>query len=106
MRITLSDPNSSSGTNWLIIELQGELEFNSEICDSLYVGKFNYIKDKDQATFTIGDHMLVGKLVKLKNPFGIFKKVHNGGETKYELAGVVKEKYLFQQRPKQLIENL
>ena len=105
MRITLSDPNSSSATSWLIIELQGELEYNSEICDSLYVGKFKYITEKDQASFTIGDHLLIGKVVKLKHPLGIFKKIQNEGETSYQLAGLVKEKYLFQQRPRQIIEN-
>lgn len=101
MRIPVSYPIDNRNSVWIIIELQGELENNKGIVDSVSVGKFTL--EANKVELIIGDHILQGREITLKKPFAILKKnrdVMSDNDASYQVAGVVEKKYLFDQMPK------
>ena len=106
MRIPIYYPESNHNANWMIIELQGELECNQTVADSLVVGKFTFHSSGDSAELIIGDHKLHGSIVSLKKPFAILqKRTDLDGNTCYDIAACVEKKYLFNKRPQSLLNS-
>ena len=93
-------PLEGENKNWLMIELQGEIQSKGaadEPKDGKILGKLiNH--SSDLPVLIIGNSKLEGKRMKLAKPFALLKKVGNGYETK----GIVSEKLLFKTRPKPL----
>ena len=60
----------------ILIELQGSLEHSIEKSfHDMYLGKLEH-GDNNDYTLTIGNHILVGKKMELKNPFILCSKCH------------------------------
>ena len=107
MRIPVQVPRGEDQEiEWVLIELQGELESNQAVSDSLFVGKFSFRQEGGQAELVIGDHILQGSEIALKKPFGIFRKAQSTEEssiTPLKLVAAVEKKFLFSKRPRALI---
>mmetsp|Transcript_18703 Transcript_18703/g.52565 ORF Transcript_18703/g.52565 Transcript_18703/m.52565 type:complete len:115 (-) Transcript_18703:485-829(-) len=95
---------------WALIELQGKIEdvAGAELSNEL--GRLVAVQgQKDVVRLTVGYHQLEGKRLDLKKPFAILQKQQSveeaGSATSYQVAGVVKSKYLFKTRPTALISK-
>ena len=92
----------------LLIELQGSLEHSIEkTYHDMYLGKLEH-GDNDDYTFTIGNHILVGKKVALKNPFILCskcQKTSNEKENKIKIVNIIKNKISFNLRPTPILFN-
>eukprot|EP00877_Chromochloris_zofingiensis_P000855 jgi/Chrzof1/10770/Cz05g11170.t1 len=95
---------------WGLVELQGKIEILQEsLAEANFpVGTLQLSSsNKDVVQLTIGYHQLEGKRVPLKKPIAILEKDNNdsSGNTKYNVVGVVRQKYLFKTRPRALISK-
>ncbi|KAF5843339.1 chromosome transmission fidelity protein 8 [Dunaliella salina] len=97
---------------WALIELQGKVEdvAGAELSNEL--GRLVAVQgQKDVVRLTVGYHQLEGKRLDLKKPFAILQKQQQqsaeetGSSVSYQVAGVIKSKYLFKTRPTALISK-
>ena len=92
----------------VMIELQGSLEHSIEKSyHDMYLGKLE-VTDNDDYTLTIGNHILVGRKVEIKNPFILCskcKKSNNENENKIKIINIIKKKIIFNLRPTPILLN-
>ena len=85
-------------TEIVMIELQGSLEHSIEkTYHDMYLGKLE-VTDNDDYTLTIGNHILVGRKVEIKNPFILCskcKRSENEDENKIKIINIIKTKISF-----------
>jgi len=122
IEITNPDAGASELREWSVVELQGNLEkvagAEALSFDGLDVGKLKFQTDKP--VLTIGPHILEGEVKKLPHPLLVLMRddgslVTSPGEegvaageplpaagagTGYTVAGLVRQKLLFKNRPK------
>eukprot|EP01104_Vermistella_antarctica_P006902 TRINITY_DN17602_c0_g1_i1.p1 TRINITY_DN17602_c0_g1~~TRINITY_DN17602_c0_g1_i1.p1 ORF type:complete len:123 (+),score=22.31 TRINITY_DN17602_c0_g1_i1:98-466(+) len=111
--------SAPSGNEWVLIELQGEVEPTvGRTLNSHPLGKLTTFEGKDRVVLTIGHHDLEGKKVKLDRPLALATKERTrvsstpntmeivgaedeeaATETSYHVSAIVKYKYLFKSRP-------
>jgi hypothetical protein len=122
MKIYIKCPNTPS--DWFIIELQGEVSIDGEDESFNPSGlKFGDISESNgSVVLKIGQHELKGSIVKFEKPLAVLKKLpasnsamdidcepssdSSASSTSYEVVGVVRQKYLFKDRPKVLLEPI
>jgi len=74
-------------------------------------GTFDYIciaENIQVPWLLIGNQELEGKLVQLPKSLALFRKVRHPGADRvreFEMLGVVKQKYLFKNRPKSILKH-
>ncbi|XP_076662208.1 chromosome transmission fidelity protein 8 homolog [Halictus rubicundus] len=99
---------------WAIVELQGDLKFDSADTISKYIGDLHFSKS-GTPILIIGIHVLHGKEVALPKPFAILEKKDNATDkmtdesqvkTEYIVKALVKKKLIFRSRPKPIITNV
>ncbi|XP_076685457.1 chromosome transmission fidelity protein 8 homolog [Andrena cerasifolii] len=99
---------------WAIIELQGDLKFDSADTTNKYVADLHFFKS-GTPILIIGIHVLHGKEVPLPKPFAVLEKKDNGtseaadnsdAKTEYIVKAIVKRKLVFRSRPKPIITNV
>ncbi|XP_031825909.1 chromosome transmission fidelity protein 8 homolog [Nomia melanderi] len=99
---------------WAIIELQGDLKFDSADNTNKYIGDLHFTKS-GTPIFIIGIHVLHGKEVVLPKPFAVLEKKDNGTDkmtndsqikTEYIVKAIVNKKLVFRSRPKPIIINV
>mmetsp|Transcript_39982 Transcript_39982/g.102270 ORF Transcript_39982/g.102270 Transcript_39982/m.102270 type:complete len:118 (+) Transcript_39982:338-691(+) len=97
---------------WVMVELQGELALRE--ADEMTQEGFDVgvmcMKDKAEINLTIGYHRLDGKVMPLKKPIVIMEKSGGGPSdekqgAQFSVAGVIRSKILFKNRPKALISK-
>jgi len=117
MQVIIGCPQKPS--EWLIIEVQGSLDCKAESLAGIELGTL-VIQGSTDAPDTplllsIGSHILDGKVVKLKKPLCVLQKqdgslVTGGSDAlntiNYRVAGTVRRKYLFKNRPKPQSHNV
>ncbi|XP_034938718.1 chromosome transmission fidelity protein 8 homolog [Chelonus insularis] len=97
---------------WAIIELQGDIQFDSSLqkSDQLLIGDLFYMKDCGTPVFIIGTHILHGKEITLSKPFAVLEKkkvaVDDNFVTEYTVKAIVKKKLIFKMRPKPIIREM
>lgn len=86
-----------------LIEIQGEILHTSEdTYENMNLGDLIENKEKGTFSFYIGNHILEGKRIKLKNPLLLFKKerkTEEDVEKEVFLTEIFYEKIVFQSRP-------
>lgn len=99
---------------WAIIELQGDLKFQSVDVTNKYIGDLHFSKS-GMPILIIGIHVLHGKEMELPKPFAVLTKksneiIDNTGtfekKTEYIVTAIVKKKLIFKSRPKPIITNV
>ncbi|XP_076247259.1 chromosome transmission fidelity protein 8 homolog [Calliopsis andreniformis] len=99
---------------WAIIELQGDLKFESTDIMNKYIGDLHFTKS-GTPIFIIGIHVLHGKEVALPKPLAVLQKKENSTDktvdesdikTEYIVKAIVKKKLIFRSRPKPIITNV
>lgn len=95
MRIPIV-PVSGSDTELAIIELQGVIDITQGGSFQDFTLGPLVINDDDSALLTIGNHLLRGKVVKLKKPLAMVKR---GTKEGLEIHAVIRKKVLFSDRP-------
>lgn len=100
-----------------VVELQGEVEHGKGLKEGFTAGTFSlHPFDADTVYLQVGYHRLEGKRIALKKPMAILRRIslHNAAEQgdmaqqtnpEFTVAGYIKYKYLFKNRPKALISN-
>jgi len=93
MIVRLSNPGNVDEEEWTVVEFQGEIvgELMGPMGQISVSGK--------TAVMEIGQHILDGDVVVLKQPLLVVEKAGSGGGV--ALAGVVRVKVVFSSRPKQ-----
>lgn len=121
---------SDRGSEWGLVELQGELETRDQIpFDSMHIGDLHFDCVRGMPSLIVGHHLLTGKVVDLEKPFAVLRKksaAHvqrdhcawsNSGmelesgigmqvehkNTEYEVIAIIKKKIIFKNRPKPII---
>ncbi|XP_078038402.1 chromosome transmission fidelity protein 8 homolog [Augochlora pura] len=99
---------------WGIVELQGDLKFDSPNTTNKYIGDLHYT-NTGTPILIIGVHVLHGKEVALQKPFAVLCKEPNGTDietdesevkTEYIVKAIVKKKIIFRTRPKPIVTNV
>lgn len=94
---------------WAIIELQGDLKFDSPDVTNKYIGDLHFLK-AGIPIFIIGIHVLHGKEVPLPKPFAVLIKKHTEHaseiKTEYNVQAIIRKKLIFKTRPKPIITNV
>ncbi|KAF3429069.1 hypothetical protein E2986_10404 [Frieseomelitta varia] len=98
---------------WAIIELQGDLKFNSTNITNVYIGDLHFTKS-GTPILIIGIHVLHGKEVVLPKPFAVLVKKKNEvnttnifeRQTEYIIKALIKRKIIFRSRPKPIVTNV
>ncbi|XP_050477066.1 chromosome transmission fidelity protein 8 homolog [Bombus huntii] len=98
---------------WAIVELQGDLKFNSVNITNVYIGDLHFTKS-GTPILIIGIHVLQGKEMALQKPFAVLVKKNeetntaNTSEVKtaYVIKAIVKKKLIFKSRPKPIVTNV
>eukprot|EP01086_Lenisia_limosa_P005719 TRINITY_DN2308_c0_g1_i3.p1 TRINITY_DN2308_c0_g1~~TRINITY_DN2308_c0_g1_i3.p1 ORF type:complete len:111 (+),score=13.74 TRINITY_DN2308_c0_g1_i3:59-391(+) len=101
MQIVIKSPSGSGIEQWVILELQGELQsFSSSThgFSGLELGSLE-ILENGNPRLTIGNHQADGKIVKLRKPLAVIRKEKDSSGVFYETKAMVLEKYLFKTRP-------
>jgi len=86
---------------FILIEIQGEIIHSIESNYNLmYLGKLINREDK-KYIFNIGNHQLIGKKIKLKNPILLCKKriKDNNNKNNITILKIIEYKILFNTRP-------
>lgn len=89
-----------------MIEMQGEIQYSDNF-DGVRVGKL--VQGQQKCTFTIGNHVLKGKIETFPKPLALLEKL-NGN---LQIVAMVSKKIIFSERPapipdhsKQLMQQL
>ena len=99
---------------WAIIELQGDLKFNSTNITNVYIGDLHFTKS-DTPILIIGIHVLHGKQMVLPKPFAVLVKKKNEEvnttnifekQPEYIIKALIKKKIIFRSRPKSIVTNV
>ncbi|OQV11423.1 hypothetical protein BV898_14300 [Hypsibius exemplaris] len=114
---------------WVILELQGDLQTECEILagqeigtlhlaagtsspqkSSAYGGMDSSFRGEGKAIFLIGNYALTGEIVSLKKPLALLRKAKQAGPTGdfisiLEVDAVVRKKILFRERPRHIIPS-
>ncbi|KAK6479890.1 chromosome transmission fidelity protein 8-like protein, partial [Huso huso] len=114
-----SSPEEGSPGEWMLIELQGEIESrqNTGLAGSL-MGDLHYTKEFYCLCFTF--FKVNYKSVKLEKPFAVLVKRSGHQEvdgnametgeakpsTNYQVTALIKKKMIFKTRPKPIITNV
>jgi hypothetical protein len=88
------------GKNVFLIELQGTIEL---LGTDLHVGEIGF--DNQVPFLTIGNHIIQGQRVKLKNPMLVMEKEKEKDQLRLNCVKVVREKLLFKSRPEHVIDR-
>ncbi|KAG7200345.1 hypothetical protein KM043_017802 [Ampulex compressa] len=99
--------------DWAIIELQGDLKFDSSKSRDQYIGDLHFTKS-GTPILVIGIHVLHGKEMDLAKPIAILEKKSilssdtskDCSDTEYVVKAIVKKKLIFKARPKPIITNV
>ena len=81
-------------TEWYMLELQGKIFSSTGSFAGQSFGPLTF--KGDQATLTIGNHQMRGKVHRLKNPLVVMKR---GTEDGVEIGAVIRKKVIFSDRP-------
>lgn len=93
---------ANSGADELtMMDLQGELKISDHVLENVIIGPLNI--DGNRAELTIGNHLLVGKIVKLRKPLIVLKKGTIDG---LNIIGYIRNKIVFDERPSLLFPDL
>lgn len=110
-----SDGAGGAATEWLLLDLQGHVlpTDGKETCDGLTIGHLVHVAGAKTAAVQIGNHRVSGSVVELKKPLVLIRKrdTEAGTDdtqtaTAYVVAGVVRRKFLFEDRPQPIIGTM
>lgn len=110
----VSDGVGGAATEWILLDLQGHVlpTDGKESCDGLTIGHLVHVPGAKTAAVQIGNHRVSGSVVELKKPLVLIRKKEAGAEgaeaaaTAYVVAGVVRRKFLFEDRPQPIIGTM
>ncbi|KAK9868158.1 hypothetical protein WJX84_002314 [Apatococcus fuscideae] len=97
---------ASSCTDYVMVELQGEVDCHSDkTTTARTIGTMCQAhQTADTLQLTIGHHQLTGKLVDLKKPLVVLQKVSDP-HINYQAVGIIRRKYHFKTRPRAMISK-
>ncbi|KAJ5068038.1 hypothetical protein M0811_12624 [Anaeramoeba ignava] len=97
---------SKEVNEWFLIEFQGEIQSKDEKLSMKKLGELK-ISQEGNPTIQIGNHLINGNFIKFKKPLIVTKKIKEEENTKYEIIAIIRNKILFDQRPKPILpENV
>ncbi|KAJ7312189.1 hypothetical protein JRQ81_006553 [Phrynocephalus forsythii] len=108
VQLIISRAGAGDLAEWVLMELQGELEARSGVgLSGKLLGDLHYTKEGVPALI-VGHHILYGKVVRLEKPFAVVAKAPPGpsGSGGYLVTALIKKKLLFKTRPKPIITNV
>ncbi|KAI9916598.1 hypothetical protein PsorP6_017007 [Peronosclerospora sorghi] len=101
-----------AASEWSLLEFQGDLITSTGVnlsdLQGVDVGTLRFGEDGD-LTLRIGNHILLGKVTKLPQPFAILQKQdpddndRSSTSTAYEIVGVARTRVIFASRPKPVL---
>ena|SRR3989338_6769275 len=87
---------ASEQEEWVMVELQGELVTESgTIPNRVKIGELT-LKGTNQASFTIGNHLLEGSFVKLPHPLVLLQSTSS---SHFQSKAIILRKIVFKNRP-------
>ncbi|XP_015115475.1 chromosome transmission fidelity protein 8 homolog [Diachasma alloeum] len=94
-------------TQYVIVELQGDLEAASSDPESgQFLGDLHY-NEAGIPIMILGMHVLQGKETILAKPMALFERNKNEGEeVEYLVKGIITKKVMFRGRPKPIVTDV
>ncbi|XP_072836515.2 chromosome transmission fidelity protein 8 homolog [Pogona vitticeps] len=109
VQLIISGAGAGGLDEWVLMELQGELEARSGAgLSGKLLGDLHYTKE-GVPVLIVGHHILYGKVVHLEKPFAVVTRAAPGdssGSGGYLATALIKKKLLFKTRPKPIITNM
>ncbi|XP_047740214.1 chromosome transmission fidelity protein 8 homolog isoform X2 [Hyalella azteca] len=117
MKIPIQFSHKDGEKEWVMLELQGDLECrNNEALAQNFMGDLHY-NDEGVPVLIIGHHIMYGKMINLDLPFAVLDKSecevnsqqlsedcrNNTNRTSYKVIAIVRKKLLFKTRPKPIV---
>ncbi|KAK8802669.1 hypothetical protein WA171_006345 [Blastocystis sp. BT1] len=98
--------NESGQETWVLIELQGKLHnIDGDGFCGIDLGTLGWVDGNP--VLTIGNHLCEGKVIKLRKPLAIMRRIKKTESSEagveYVVEAMIKEKYLFSARPRPLL---
>ena len=116
MIIPVTSEGTGTKTEWVLFDLQGHVLPTDGVasCDGLTIGHLVHRPGAKSAAVQIGNHRINGSVVELKKPLVLIRKRDvdaaaagsAGCGTEYVVAGVVRRKFLFEDRPQPIIGTM